>query len=337
MIRSNVVVAVTDPSGVSVARRMGTQCAEALRMSENAVGRAALVTTELATNLLKHADGGVILFTASEETRKGVSIVSLDKGGGIHSVPAAMEDGYSTAGSPGTGLGAVGRAASLVDFFSAPGQGTAILCRVEEQDHSGPPMQPRPGRVEVGGICVAKPGEDEPGDAWTAISTPDSTTIVVADGLGHGEAAATASLAAIRVLRERSGEELEMLMKDMHAALRPTRGAAVSIARIHPAAGRIEYTGVGNISAAVVGGEGVRRAVTHNGIVGHEMRKVQMFPFPWNDRSMLILHSDGISSSWNLSSYPGLQDRHPDLVAAVLYRDFCRGTDDATVVVARPD
>jgi anti-sigma regulatory factor (Ser/Thr protein kinase) len=336
VIRSNLLVQVTDPSGVSAARRMGAQCAEGLRMSENAVGRTALVTTELATNLVKHADGGVILFTPTDEGPRGVSILSLDKGRGIHNIGVAMQDGYSTAGSPGTGLGAVERAATFVDFFSAPGHGTAVLCRVDENERAGTQQTASAGRVVVGGICVAKPGEEEAGDGWEAVSTPESTTILVSDGLGHGEAAAMASIAAVRVLRERPGEKLEMLMHDLHAGLRSTRGAAVSVARIYPSAGRIDYTGVGNISAAIVNDDGVRRAVTHSGIVGHEMRKVQMFSFPWKAGSVLILNTDGISNSWNLSSYPGLQAHHPDLIAAVLYRDFARSTDDATVVVARP-
>jgi hypothetical protein len=50
---------------------------------------------------------------------------------------------------------------------------------------------------------------------------------------------------------------------------------------------------------------------------------------------LLIMHTDGIGSSWSLADYPGLVRAHPALVAGVLYRDFARGRDDATVVVAR--
>ena len=49
----------------------------------------------------------------------------------------------------------------------------------------------------------------------------------------------------------------------------------------------------------------------------------------------VVLHSDGLSSRWNLGTYPGLARRHPMLVAGVLYRDFGRRTDDAAVVVVR--
>ena len=47
------------------------------------------------------------------------------------------------------------------------------------------------------------------------------------------------------------------------------------------------------------------------------------------------MHSDGLISHWKLDAYPGLALRDPALVAAVLYRDFQRGRDDVTVLVAR--
>jgi hypothetical protein len=48
-----------------------------------------------------------------------------------------------------------------------------------------------------------------------------------------------------------------------------------------------------------------------------------------------VLHSDGLLTQWSLDPYPGLSSRRPDVIAGVLYRDFRRVRDDATVVVAR--
>jgi hypothetical protein len=48
-----------------------------------------------------------------------------------------------------------------------------------------------------------------------------------------------------------------------------------------------------------------------------------------------VLHSDGIQPRCTLDAYPGLARRDPALVAAVLARDFTRGNDDVTVLVAR--
>jgi anti-sigma regulatory factor (Ser/Thr protein kinase) len=334
VIRSAIVVGVNERSAVAEARRRATECAESLRLDANAVGRAALITTELATNLVKHTTGGSILFASDEDAPRSLTIIALDKGEGIANVGAAMRDGYSTAGSPGTGLGAVARSSSHHDIYSMPGKGTVVLCRVDDEQAPGNPALAS-ARLSVAGICVAKPRETESGDAWISMRGRDATTIVVADGLGHGPAAATASLGVIRSVRERPDAELENMLQDAHSAIRSTRGAAVGIARVHESAGRLDFIGSGNIAGVIVEDEKTRRAVSQPGIVGHEMRKVQVFSYPWTAGSILLMHSDGIGTALSLAPYPGLAQRDPALIAAVLYRDFCRGTDDATVVVAK--
>jgi hypothetical protein len=76
--------------------------------------------------------------------------------------------------------------------------------------------------------------------------------------------------------------------------------------------------------------------VSHSGIVGHSAaRRFQQFDVPCPPGALLVLHSDGLGSRWDLARYPGLPLRHPGLIAAVLYRDFARGRDDVTVFVAR--
>jgi serine/threonine protein phosphatase PrpC len=75
--------------------------------------------------------------------------------------------------------------------------------------------------------------------------------------------------------------------------------------------------------------------VSYNGTVGHTVRKIQEFTYPWPTNALLILYSDGLTTHLNPEHYPGLIRRHPDLIAATLYRDYARGHDDATVVVAQ--
>lgn len=336
MTRLGQIARVTDTSEVAGARRTASQCAAALRLSETAAGKAALVATELATNILKHGNGGSILFGSDlDETSPALVMVAIDKGRGIPNLGVAMRDGYSTAGSAGTGLGAIQRAASAFDLYALPDRGTAVLVRIEDESPRRPAILSSESIV-AGGVCLPVANEDQSGDAWVAIEARDGMTIGVADGLGHGPAAATASTTAVRVFAERSEQPLDRILQDAHGALRPTRGAAVGLARIHAAQSRVEFSGVGNIAGTIVDDEGTtRRVVSLTGIVGHEMRKVQTFSYPWAGSSVLVLQSDGISSSWNGSTWPGLMQHDPALIAAVIYRDHCRGNDDATVVVAK--
>jgi anti-sigma regulatory factor (Ser/Thr protein kinase) len=94
----------------SVVDAAATLAAIARRHGFNEVdaGRAVLVATELATNLIKHARGGEILVGPDEGSGKnGIQVLALDRGRGMTNVQACLADGYSSAGTAGHGLGAV--------------------------------------------------------------------------------------------------------------------------------------------------------------------------------------------------------------------------------------
>src|SRR4030095_11828850 len=121
------------------------------------------------------------------------------------------------------------------------------------------------------------------------------------------------------------------------AAAQGTRGAAVGIAEINVATQVIRFAGVGNIAGVVWTAAGSRGMASHNGIVGHDMRRRQMFTYPWSPGAVVVLHSDGLQSRWRLDAYPGLARRHPSLIAGVLYRDLQRERDGGTPAApARP-
>ena len=75
--------------------------------------------------------------------------------------------------------------------------------------------------------------------------------------------------------------------------------------------------------------------VNFNGTLGHALKAVRPFGYPTRGETLAVLASDGLGTHWSLDSYPGLSRRHPTLIAAVLLRDFDRGRDDVTVVVAK--
>lgn len=325
------MVPVSDTSQVGDARRQASRLAVSIGFDETEAGKVSIVATELAGNLVKHTpSGGVLLLRAIERDESvGVELLSLDRGAGIESVPQALEDGFSTAGSPGTGLGAVMRSSTEFDIHSLRGAGTAILSRLWR----GGALPPVEG-LEVGAVMVPYPGEVVCGDGWSARVREDGGTLLVVDGLGHGAGAAEASSAAVAAFRSGEDRPPAALLDGMHGALRGTRGAAVGVADVR-LGGELRFAGVGNIAGVLWSPQEARSMISHNGIVGHEMRKVQEFSYPWPAGGLVILHSDGLTGRWGLEAYPGLVARHPSLIAGVLYRDFCRGRDDATVLVAR--
>jgi len=305
--------------------------AERQGFGDTDTGRVALVATELATNILKHGRGGEILVGPyGEGTDSGIELIALDQGPGITNIAVSFADGYSTAGTAGKGMGAVVRQSHFVDIASWPGNGTAVLARLKR----GPPPEGFNDTSRIGAVSVPKLGQDVCGDSWSVSVGPEETTLLVADGLGHGPEAAEAAVEAVRLFHRFSGHRAPVLLEYIHGGLRATRGAAVSVARFQPGSGKIIYSGVGNVAGVIATNGELRRMVSMPGTAGHNARKIQAFEYPFT-AGLVILHSDGIASSWTIDRYPSLAARHPTLIAAVLYRDLTRHRDDATVLVAK--
>jgi anti-sigma regulatory factor (Ser/Thr protein kinase) len=325
--QATLVLTVRDDSHVGAARRAAAGEAERVGADEERTGTVALVATELATNLVRHGGGGEILLRVLTEPMAALELVALDRGPGMASVEQALSDGYSSAGTSGTGLGAVRRMADHCDIFSAPGLGTAVLvrCRLTADPLSGP--------EPVAGVSIAMPGETACGDDWSWTGPADGWSVMVADGLGHGPDAAVASAEAVRIFRQQAGRPGAEILAAANAALRHTRGAALAVAELRGS--ELRFTGIGNIGGVILSADGPRSLVSHAGIVGHECRKIQTFSHAWSKGSLLVLFSDGLQTRWTLDRYPALRLRDPALLATVLYRDFARGRDDVTVVAAR--
>ena len=332
-MNSHVAIVITDESAIGEARRTAGNLAAGTKLSSADAGRAAVVASELATNLLRHARpaGGKILIAAVGDN--AIEITSLDNGPGMADVARCFRDGYSTGGTPGNGLGAVRRMSDELDLFSNPA-GTALWCRIVAG--GGPSGNaPAPAAPRMAGISVPAPLEEVCGDAWEIARSPDgAAAIVLADGLGHGPEAALASRAAVSAFQHNPFSPPDMLLETMHRQLGGTRGAAVAVTRVDRSAGRILHAGVGNIAGTLIASDNSTRGLfSHNGTVGHLARKFQSFEYPWTPASTLVLHSDGLQSRWSLERYAGLTRCHPAVIAGVLFRDFQRGRDDATVVV----
>ena len=334
---SGYAIAIDDSSQIGEARRTATAIATAAGLTEVEAGKLAIIATEAATNISKHATRGeIILRSVVGNGRCAVDLIAIDAGPGISDVDRALGDGYSTAGTSGHGLGAMARLATGFDIYTGPGVGTVLCARIESERTSERTKVHRQPAFELGVVRVAKHGESECGDDWGIVVSDDGrASLVVADGLGHGASAAEASRRAVSVAVENAAEQPAAVVAAMHAGLRPTRGAAVAAAELIPSQREVRFAGLGNISGAIAGPAESRSFVSHNGIAGHEMRKIQEFTYQWPVDSLLVMHSDGVSARWDLGRYPGLASRHPSVVAGVLYRDYSRGRDDALVVVVR--
>jgi anti-sigma regulatory factor (Ser/Thr protein kinase) len=324
---------VEDPSQVGDARRRMLVLCRSLDLTDSESGQLGLVVTELATNLVKHARSGELVVLADANEGIQIDILSIDRGPGMGSVAKSMQDGFSTAGSPGTGLGSIFRNSVYMDIHSETGKGTVILSRFRRPSSTDSPSAGQ--RLEIGGICLPVAGEEECGDGWASHQTERHCLVFVSDGLGHGPDAAAATREAISLFEKNKALPPVAIAEAVHAGLRSTRGGVMAVARIEKSEGLVRYSGIGNISGSIITGDETRNMVSENGTAGYSVRKIRDYDYPWLERSILVLHSDGLSARWKLEEYSNLTSRHPLVIAAVLFRDHRRERDDATVVVAK--
>jgi anti-sigma regulatory factor (Ser/Thr protein kinase) len=339
--RGECVLWLADQSHVGEARRIITALARSLGFDEQGCGKIGLVVSEAVSNVVKHAGSGELLAQSVDlDGSIALDLLVLDKGPGMADPARCLRDGYSTAGTPGTGLGAISRLADSFELHSLPTVGTALWLRIHSscdrlKSRTSRSSSKEAGVLEVAGLRASRSGETVCGDSWAVEHHSRNSLLMVADGLGHGPFAAEASQEAVRVFREHASDEPGVILDWMHRALKPTRGAAVGIAAVDVANRSLRFAGVGNIAGTVYVNSTSRSTVSQNGTVGHELRRIQEFDYPFPPGALLVMHSDGLSAHWKLDRYPGLVTRNLPLVAGVLYRDFKRGRDDVTVLAAR--
>ena len=329
-LQHDFFIVVQENTHVALARRKALEAAKLANLSESDSGAVGIVVTEAATNLLKHAGGGEIIVRFCRDYPASLEILALDRGKGMSNPARCMVDGYSTAGSPGTGLGAIHRLSQYDDIYSVRDQGTVLLARIGQGSLPASTFM-------AGSICAPVPGEEISGDAWILQSSGDHCRLVVADGLGHGTGRCR-SIPGCHAGRTREyvGVPTGILSTSLTPACALLAGAALAIAEIRLGESESRFFRGGKyIRIHRFGDEPRRQMVSMNGTAGHDIRTPQEFSYPWKPGSWLILHSDGLRSQWSLDRYSGLLQRHPSIIAAVLFRDFRRGGDDATGCVRR--
>ena len=332
--------AVPDRSYASLTKKDITRLAESFALSEGAVGKVNIIVSEMLSNLEKHTiQGGELLVKAIGKPIKGIEIISLDNGPGMADPGRMMEDGVSTFGSAGEGLGAIKRQSDVFDLYSQPQIGTVIVTQVYKTAKSIPAAAMR---YEVGSIMVPKPKEVDCGDGYAVIHHERGVYLLALDGLGHGTHAQEAAQLAVKTFCEIPMPDPAMALRLIHAGIRRTRGAVGFAASIDLNLNKLSYCGIGNIAGKLfstdssLGNIPYKNVISYNGILGHNVPGTfNNQSLEWNRNKVLIVHSDGLKSRWDLSRYPNLHRHSPTTIAAVLYKDHSRQTDDTLVLVCK--
>ncbi len=326
-------IEVRHASSVGEARRAARTTAATLGFLPAVAEEIALAVTELATNLVRHAAGGTLALTPlSRDGRVGLEIESVDHGPGIADVERALGDRYSTAGSRGTGLGAVNRLMDELDIASRPGSGTRVVCRRWRRDHD---LSARVCPLDAGVATRARQMSSANGDAFVVKQWAESLLVGVIDGLGHGPVANRAARAAQGYVESHFDLPLDQIFRGAGRACRATRGVVMALARFDWGRNRLAFASVGNIEVRVFPLSRTFNFSVRRGVVGLNAPSAVVTEHPWPPGHVLVLHSDGLATHWGWKDFPGLPDRAAPAIAQELLRRLAKEDDDATVIVVK--
>ena len=322
---------VEDASAVVACRNAVMSMANRLQFPAARRDQLALAVTEAASNLYKHARQGALWLCVDRDVAPpGIALVTIDAGPGLADVNAAMRDGHSTAGTLGIGLGAIRRLADFCDLYSVPGHGTALAARFRPER----PAAAVGGPARWAGLLRPIAGEVECGDDYGAIQVDDTVTAVLCDGLGHGPLAAAAAAAGVAAVLDEPGSEPAALVERAHRRMSHTRGGALGVVQIR---GQVAwFAGLGNIAASILSDGGRKSMLSVPGIAGHQARTIRQFEYQVPPGAAVVLHSDGITSRWEIAALPGVASKDPLLIAAVLLGEAGIHRDDAGVLALKP-
>ncbi|MFT3680444.1 MAG: ATP-binding protein [Ferruginibacter sp.] len=325
------LVSLPNRSYQAMARSEIKKIAAATGFSKKRMAELEIVVAEITTNLVKHASkGGHILVKQLPEDNPGIEMISIDDGPGMSAVAKMMEDGISTTNTMGHGLGAIKRLSDDFDIYSQKDWGTILLSRIYVHKPAAFPKK----TVDIRTVMIAKEGETSCGDNYEYIIKGNQVKIVVSDGLGHGEDASIAATASLLAFRNNYKTKANELLKLIHTEIRKTRGVVMSITDIDFNNKQFSYCGIGNITAKLVGIDHKQRScISYNGIVGHSVPStIHNHMYQWAKNDLLIIHSDGLSTRWDLQKYPSITKHDCSIIVAALYKDHNRGNDDVTIL-----
>ncbi len=331
---SETTVSIDKDADVVLARAKGERLARGIGMEKTQVAEVAIAISELASNLVKHraTEGKITIRKIDSERKKGIEVVSSDKGPGIADIDQAMTDSYSTVGSLGIGLPAVNRLMDEFQIRSNTAEGTLVTSRKWVKPEI--PYTPVP-ELDLSVFSRPLPGQRYNGDAYFAKRYEDKVMFAVIDGLGHGQGAQEASQAAVDCLENYYRRPFTEIFRLCHQRLKRTRGAAMSLCRINLKDRVMTHSGIGNVNTRVYSSEKSPAPFCINGTLGVALRTVKVDDYPLPEDSVIIMFSDGISSRFRPDNIHGFWGLKPQMLGKRIIDNHAKDNDDATVLVGR--
>ena len=325
---------IEDKTFVSFVKREIHKAAVKALFNNARAGVVDIAVSELTSNMIKHAEKGELLYRFSKENDRQVfEIVCLDNGPGIKDIAHSMKDGVTSTNTLGQGLGALQRLSAVFQIYSVMKWGTVCYCKIYA-DVDTPFVDSSDMKFRT--LNVSKPGQLVSGDGFQIESNPNYTKIFMGDGLGHGKEAYDAVQLAIENFKINSENDPVETLKFIHQGVKKSRGLVGTVVVADHRQKKWKICGIGNIATRLYEGLKARNYISYNGIIGLNIpTTLKNHEADFGKHQWLIMSSDGIRSRWELSQFPTIFRYDLIMLAAVIYKQCARKTDDMSILIAR--
>ena len=307
------------------------------------------IISELATNIVKYADRGVVRVGRMEQA-DGVDVLvwAEDHGPGIPDLERARADHFSTGNTLGLGLPGVERMSDAFSIQSIVGAGTQVHARRRIVGRTGgsaaratvpaatgaDPAPLQTPQWDIGMHARPLRGERVCGDRTLAVRVDGGLLLLIADGTGHGESAHAAATRIADFALRAGTSDLKRLMTGLHAALGGSVGAAVGALFVDPVRRTFRYAGVGNTGASRRMGV-TWRSISRDGVLGMRLPSLLEQQGTLERGDLLLLWTDGVSEMAAGAYAARNAYRAAGQLARDLVEELGKPHDDASCIVLR--
>ncbi len=291
-----------------------------------------IIVAEITSNFDKYTNGGEVLCAVQGlGNDQYMELIAIDNGPGFNDLQHMMTDGVSSGSTLGHGLGSIKRLSDFFSIYSVKGWGTVLVSRVYKTD-----ARTENRRIVVRGIVVPKPTEKVSGDGFIYKFSERYFKLFLMDGLGHGPDANKAVEEGFGIFKLCPSHDPAEIIRYLHPPLKKTRGGVGTVLVYDGLSDDYAILGVGNISSKIVSSTEVKNVMPYNGIIGHNIpNTMTSHQISAKEYKLIVMCSDGIKTRWDISKYPHILRYDPIILAAAIYKDFARHTDDMSVVVIK--
>lgn len=310
-----------------------------------------IVASEMLSNQIKYSNktGMVQLWFHNDERHSNsqssvpviIDIFAMDYGPGIDDVDKAYQDGYTTSKTMGKGLGSISRMAHESELYTSTDKnswhGVAFWGRFYRSENE------RPSYYQFGTFCRAYHDMNHNGDdLWLNIDTKKLSCLHL-DATGHGSDAEIIAQKVRAIKTDIHGQDVKKMLDSTQKILAKTAGGAVSALKYNATLEEGEYCAVGDMRLFTINQANVEANVdkqlnelkVSSGILGSAARSYSRKKFKLDKDDLIFSASDGIRRNWKLTDFPGLWDKHPQLICFFLGNRKGRNSDDQSIIALK--